>query len=180
LEENMKFKYFYLIIGVLLVLLACKQPDSGNKSGYSPVTGDKMHMVQFKKQSLTDNVMLDSKQLDNKVVLLTFFATWCPPCIQEIPSFIELQKAYHDKGFTIVAFSVDEGGASQVVKLIKKHEINYPVLMADEAVTKGVGGVMGIPVSFLVNRKGEIVKKFMGYVDHDILEKEIKSLLAAG
>jgi thiol-disulfide isomerase/thioredoxin len=176
----MKFKYFCLIIAVLFALLACKQPDSSNKTGYSPANSGKMHMIQFKKQSLTDNVVLDSKQLENKVVLLTFFATWCPPCIEEIPSLIELQKSYQDKEFTVVAFSVDEGGASQVANFIKKHNINYPVLMADEAVTNGVGGVMGIPVSFLVNRKGEIVKKFLGYVEHDILEQEIKSLLAAG
>jgi thiol-disulfide isomerase/thioredoxin len=176
----MKLKYICLIIGVLFMLLACKQPDTESRVGYSPAVGERMHMVQFKQQSLTDNVMLDSRQLDNKVVLLTFFATWCPPCIQEIPSFIDLQKTYKDKGFSVVAFSVDAGNPGPVNSLIKKHHINYPVLLADEKITDGVGGVTGIPVSFLVNRKGEIVKKFLGYVDHDTLEQEIKSMLADG
>ena len=175
----MKFKYFFLAIGVVIMLMACKQADTESRGGYSPAVGERMHMVQFKLMSQTDNVMLDSRELDNKVLLLTFFATWCPPCIQEIPTFIELQNSYKDKGFSVVAFSVDEGGPAPLHKLIEKYSINYPVLLADETVTRGVGGVTGIPVSFLVNRKGEIVKKYLGYVEHDTLEEEIKKMLAA-
>jgi thiol-disulfide isomerase/thioredoxin len=124
--------------------------------------------------------MLDSRQLESQVLLVTFFATWCPPCIQEIPTFIDLQNSYKDKGFSVVAFSMDEGDPAPLHKLIDKYGINYPVLIADDVVTQGVGGVTGIPVTFLVNRKGEIVKKYLGYVGHDILEEEIKNMLAAG
>ena len=176
----MKFKYLILALGMLIVLSACKQTDTDSRGGYAPAIGERMHMVQFKQESLTDNVMLDSRQLESQVLLVTFFATWCPPCIQEIPSFIDLQKAYRDKGFSVVAFSMDEGDPAPVYSLIKKYGINYPVLLADEVVTRGVGGVTGIPVTFLVNRKGEIVKKYLGYVGHDILEAEIKDMLAAG
>jgi len=111
--------------------------------------------------------------------LVTFFASWCPPCIQEIPTFIDLQKSYSGKGFSVVAFSMDEGDPAPLYKLIEKYGINYPVLLADETVIRGVGGVTGIPVTFLVNRKGEIVKKYLGYVEHDVLETEIISMLAA-
>ena len=103
----------------------------------------------------------------------------CPPCIQEIPTFIDLQKSYSVKGFSVVAFSMDEGDPAPLYKLIEKYGINYPVLLADETVTRGVGGVTGIPVTFLVNRKGEIVKKYLGYVEHDVLESEIIGMLAA-
>lgn len=176
----MKFKYFFLAIGILIMLMACKQTDSDSRGGYSPAIGERLHMVQFKQESLTDNVMLDSRQLESQVLLVTFFATWCPPCIQEIPTFIDLQKSYKDKGFSVVAFSMDEGDPAPLYKLIDKYGINYPVLLADDIVTRGVGGVTGIPVTFLVNRKGEIVKKYLGYVGHDILEEEIKNMLAAG
>ena len=67
-----------------------------------------------------------------------------------------------------------------IVKLIDKFGINYPVLLAEPAVTRNFGGVTGIPVTFLVNRQGQIVKKYLGYVSHDDLEEEIKTMLAAG
>jgi glutathione peroxidase-family protein len=93
---------------------------------------------------------------------------------------LELQKTYGEKGFSVIAFSVDEGDLAPLYRLIEKYGINYPVLLADETITKGVGGVTGIPVTFVVNRKGEIVKKYLGYVEHDVLEEEVKSMLAAG
>ena len=176
----MKFRYFFLAIGMLVLLMACKQTDTDSRGGYSPAVGERLHMVQFKQLSLTDNVVLDSRQLENQVLLVTFFATWCPPCIQEIPTFIDLQKSYREKGFSVLAFSVDEGDPEPLFRLIEKFNINYPVLLADDEVTRGFGGVTGIPVTFLVNRKGEIVKKYLGYVGHDILEEEIKAMLAAG
>jgi len=66
-----------------------------------------------------------------------------------------------------------------VKKLIDRTSINYPVLMADKEVTRGFGGVTGIPVTFLVNRKGELVKKYLGYVEHSVLDDEIQKLIGA-
>ena len=174
----MKFRYLILILGVLVFLVACKPTESDTRGGYSPAIGEDMQMVQFKLNSLTDNKMLDSKQLEGQVLLVTFFAIWCPPCIEEIPSFIALQKIYSSKGFSVLAFSVDEGDPDPLYRLIEKYGINYPVLLADNNVVSGVGGVTGIPVTYLVNRKGKIIKKYLGYVGHDVLEEDIKSLLA--
>lgn len=175
----MKFRYFFLFIVLLALLSSCKQ-SSDSRNGYSPAIGEHMQMVHFKLPSLTDKAMLDSRDLDGKVLLVTFFATWCPPCIQEIPSFIELQSSYGAKGFSVLAFSVDEGDPEPLEKLIEKYSINYPVFLAEPEITKGFGGVTGIPVTFLVNRKGEIVKKYLGYVEHDVLEEEIRNILSAG
>jgi len=176
----MKFRYFLAVIGLLLMLLACKQPESGTRGGYSPAIGEHMQMVQFSLPSLTDNTVFDSRQHDGQVLLVTFFATWCPPCIQEIPTFIALQNAYKAKGFTVVALSVDEGDPAPLHRLIEKHGINYPVILADNDLARGFGGVTGIPVTFLVNRKGRVVKKYLGYVEHDVLEEEIREMLAQG
>jgi len=176
----MKFRYTILVIGMLVMLMACKQTESDTRGGHTPAIGEHMQMVQFKLPSLTDNLMLDSKELEGHVLLVTFFAIWCPPCIQEIPSLIDLQNSYKEKGFSVLAFSVDEGSPEPLHNLIEKFGINYPVLLADNDVARGFGGVTGIPVSFLVNRKGEIVKKYLGYVEHDVLEEEIKNLFAAG
>jgi len=177
----MKLRYFVLVIALLIAVTACKQTDSDTRVGVTPAIGERMQMAPFKTQSLTDKTMLDSKHLDGQVLLVTFFATWCPPCIQEIPSLIALQDAFKSKGFSVIAFSVDEGNpAPPLLKLIDKFGINYPVLLAEPAVTRNFGGVTGIPVTFLVNRQGQIVKKYLGYVSHDDLEEEIKTMLAAG
>ena len=174
----MKFRYFLIILGLLAMLVACKQQESDTRGGYSPPIGGHMRMVPFKLTSLTDNTELDSKQFEGQVLLVTFFATWCPPCIQEVPTLIDLQDSFKTKGFSVVAFSLDEGSPDQIHNFIKKYSITYPVLAADAEVTKGFGGVTGIPVTFLVNRQGEIVKKYLGYVEHEELAEEIGKMVA--
>ncbi len=129
---------------------------------------------------LTDVVSGDnvsSKQFAGNALLVTFFATWCPPCMQEIPDLIDLQNKYGSKGFSVVALSVDQGGAGVVKKLVKKRSINYPVLMAESSTARDFGGVVGIPTSFLVNKKGQVVKKYPGYVPHSVLERDILKIM---
>jgi len=176
---NVKLRYFFLVIVVLMLGMACKQAEPDKRAGLTPAIGERMKMASFRMPSLTDKTVLDSKQLDGQVLLVTFFATWCPPCIQEIPTLIALQDTFKSKGFSVVAFSVDEGDLAPLENLIIKYKINYPVLLADPVITRSFGGVTGIPVSFLVNRQGETTKKYLGYVSYDHLEEEIKSLLSA-
>ena len=175
----MKLRYFFLAIGLLMAVIACEQSDSDRRIGLSPAIGERMQMAPFKMDSLTDKATIDSKQFDGQVLLVTFFAAWCPPCIEEIPTLIALHNSFKSKGFSVVAFSVDEGDLIPLKNLISKYRINYPVLLADLVVTRSFGGVTGIPVTFLVNRQGQIVKKYLGYVGHDHLEEEIKIILAA-
>lgn len=133
--------------------------------------------VQFALPSAIDGSLVDMKNYDGKVVLINFFTTWCPPCRQEIPSLSKLQDEYGAKGFSVIGISLDESGSKIVVKFIKKMEINYPVAMADDKITRDFGGVIGIPTSFLIDRKGNIAKRYDGYVTHDLLEKDIRVLL---
>jgi len=176
----MKFKYFFLAIMLLTAVMACKQNEPDARIGLSPAIGERMQMAPFKMPSLTDKATIDSRQFEGQVLLVAFFATWCPPCIQEIPTLIALQDSYKPKGFSVVAFSVDEGDLAPLEKLIVKKGINYPVLIANPYITRSFGGVTGIPAVFLVNRKGEIVKKYLGYAGHDTLEEDIKMMLTAG
>ena len=175
----MKLRYFFLVIVLLLAVMACEQAQSDKRVGLTPAIGERMQMAPFKKDSLTDKTIIDSKQLDGQLLLVTFFASWCPPCIQEIPALITLQDSFKSKGFSVIAFSVDEGDLKPLVKLIDKFGINYPVLLADPDIARSFGGVSGIPATFIVNRQGEIVKKYLGYVSHDFLEEDIKSMLDA-
>lgn len=134
-------------------------------------------MPEFSLPSALDGKVVKSKDFSGKVLLITFFATWCPPCRQEIPTLIRLQNDYEPKGFSVIGLSVDEKGPKVVVKMIKKDKINYPVLMAKGKTARAFGGVAGIPTSFLINRQGMIVKRYPGYVPHALLDKDIKALL---
>lgn len=134
-------------------------------------------MPSFALESVRDGKIVESNSFDGKVLLLTFFATWCPPCAEEVPILVKLQNELADAGFSVVGLSVDQQSSAIVAKFVEKRAINYPVLLAESQTTRDFGGVYGIPVAFLVNKSGNVVKKYTGYVQHDILEKDIRSLL---
>ncbi len=134
-------------------------------------------LPQFSLASVTDGKKVSSEEYKNKVLLITFFATWCPPCRQEIPTLKKLHEELGPEGFAVLGLSVDEGGSKIVKKLVEREQINYPVLMADRSTSNDFGGIAGIPTSFLINRQGNVVKKYSGYIPHKLLERDIKALL---
>ncbi len=134
-------------------------------------------MPPFSLESVRDGRIVKSDVFNGKVLLLTFFATWCPPCVEEVPILVKLQKEHAAAGFSVVGLSVDQTSPASVAKFMKKQHINYPVLMAKSRTTQDFGGVYGIPVAFLVNKSGNVVKKYTGYVQHEILERDVRSLL---
>lgn len=134
-------------------------------------------MPAFVLPDVVNGKKISSGQFEGKALLVTFFATWCPPCIEEIPTLIKLQNKYGRDSFSVIGLSVDQGGAKTVKRLVAKKGINYPVLMADSITMQNFGGVYGIPVSFLVNKKGNVVKKYTGYIPKSVLEKDLKKIL---
>jgi len=116
-------------------------------------------------------------QYKGKVILLDFWATWCGPCAQEIPHFVELSKKYQDKGLAIIGVSIDEGGAAAVKPFIEEHKVDYPIVLGNADLEKSYGGIQGIPTTFIINKSGKVVDSFVGYRDIDVFEKKIQSLL---
>jgi peroxiredoxin len=112
-----------------------------------------------------------------KVVVLDFWATWCPPCRQEIPGFIDLQKKFADKGLVIVGISLDEKGPSVVTPFITKLGMNYPVVMGTQEVSEKYGDIQAIPTTFVIDRQGNIVAADEGLTGEATFESEIKPLL---
>lgn len=113
----------------------------------------------------------------DKVVLLAFWATWCPPCRAEIPHFKELQEKYGSKGLAVVGISLDQGGAAAVKPFAAANRINYTMLLDSGEAARAYGGVRSIPTTFLIDRKGNIARKFVGYQSKDVFEREIQRLL---
>jgi cytochrome c biogenesis protein CcmG, thiol:disulfide interchange protein DsbE len=111
-----------------------------------------------------------------KVVLLNFWATWCAPCRSEIPRFVDLQNEYDRQGLQIVGISLDDD-PRLVHAFYQQLRMNYPVAIGDAKFAEKYGGVLGLPVSFLIGRDGRIYAKYVGETDISRIEPEIKSLL---
>ncbi len=131
----------------------------------------------FTLQDLKGN-QISLSDFQGKVVVLDFWATWCPPCVKEIPHFIELYTQYKDRGFAMVGISVDRGGISLVKSFAQKYRVNYPILMADGQVQKEYGGIPSIPTTFVIDKAGNIRQKYIGYREKAVFEADIKKLLA--
>lgn len=116
-------------------------------------------------------------QSRGKVVILDFWATWCPPCKAEIPHFKELYTQYQPKGLEIIGIALDQGGVADVAPFARELAINYPLVIGNPQVVESYGGIRGIPTTFLIDKKGRIAAKYVGYQDKQVFEKEIQRLL---
>ena len=108
---------------------------------------------------------------------MNFFGTWCPPCRAEIPDFIELVDEYEDEDFTIIGISVDREDVSTIKAFAVDKGINYEVLLDDGQVSRTYGPIRSIPVTFIIDREGNIVQKILGSRNKQHFEKIIKPLL---
>ncbi|OFW32962.1 MAG: hypothetical protein A3J28_17740 [Acidobacteria bacterium RIFCSPLOWO2_12_FULL_60_22] len=123
-----------------------------------------------------DGQTISPAHLDGKVVLLNFWATWCPPCREEIPDLIELQDKYGGR-LQIIGLSVDTGSQETVKRFVEERKINYPVAIASPELEAKFGGVMGLPTSFLVDTEGRVVQKHVGLHEPVLYDREIRALL---
>jgi thiol-disulfide isomerase/thioredoxin len=128
-------------------------------------------------QDLTGKTVT-SDEFKGKVVVVDFWATWCPPCRAEIPGYTELQSKYGKDGFIIVGISLDQAGPDVVKSFADKNGINYQIVMGDEAVVTAFGGVEGIPTTFLIDRSGQIRDRKVGAEETAEYEKKVAAILA--
>ncbi|MCH7504747.1 TlpA family protein disulfide reductase [PVC group bacterium] len=158
-----------LIMALSPLLKSQRTPVAENNSG-DQVASD------FTLNDL-DNKPFRFFDLKGKVIILDFWATWCPPCIAELPHFKALYSEYQEQGLEIVGVSLDQGGADVVRPFVKEHEINYTMLISNQEVVEDYGGIRGIPTTFIIDREGRIVETFVGYRDKEVFESVIQELL---
>lgn len=141
--------------------------------------GQTQQLPAFELEKL-DGTRFSSKSLAGQVVLVDFWATWCQPCIEEIPHWNQLHERYREKGLVVLGITIQSGWASDIKPDAEKLKIRYPVVVGDQKVEKGFGGIWGFPTTFLIDRKGRIHKKYTGQLPqkHAQIEADIQKLLA--
>lgn len=135
-------------------------------------------------KNLVDGNNISLADMEGQVLIVNFWATWCPPCRQEIPAFIELYDTYRDKNVTILGISLDDGEAV-VKEFIEDVKINYPVIMNTRELQTEYEEALGhpirsIPTTIIVDQEGEAASVHIGARPKSVFEQEILKLLAEG
>ena len=190
-------KSLLTIIAVVAVLAATYMADratrqprkgvvsvaAGNSAGKPNAAAKPAPEVTLKDLEGKD---LSLSQYRGKVVLVNFWATWCEPCQVEIPWLIEIQQKYAAKGFTVLGIAMDEEGAKVVTPWVSKErfdvngaksQMNYPIVIGNDAAADKFGGLLGYPTSVLITRDGKIVKRITGIISSEEISKSIESQL---
>jgi peroxiredoxin len=151
---------FLVIVGVGIIVLLQTKDSSFNLSG-RPRLGKGVSAPDFALPDL-DGKMVNLADYKGKVVLLNIWATWCPPCVEEMPSMEKLHQELKDEDFKILAVSIDVSGAKAVIPFMKKHKLSFSVLTDTEGAIKSLYQTTGVPESFIIDKQGIIVEKVIG------------------
>ncbi|MEO0203093.1 MAG: TlpA disulfide reductase family protein [candidate division WOR-3 bacterium] len=149
------------LITILIVLIGC-----GSRGDFS--------RVNFSFKSINGEIV-DISKFKGKVLVVDFWATWCPPCLKEIPHFIELQDKYKEH-VQFVGLNVGEK-ADKVREFANNMGINYIIGYSEEKIEKLFGGISGLPTTFIVGKDGKIKAKAIGYRPKEWFESQIISAL---
>jgi len=172
----LKKRYFVLVrvvfISLLMIgviILSCGKKDT---------PGDKTEEIKKTREGISEGEIasdftlkdlkgmeVNLKEFRGKVVLLNFWATWCSPCRIEIPSMVELNKKYKDRGLEIIGVNLDKLGKSEVEKFSLEHKINFRVLLNPSGSVASLYGVVVLPTTVFLDRDGKIKGRISGALD---------------
>ena len=158
-----------------LLLAACFAAGSA-PSGFAADSLLNKKAPEFVRMDLS-GATLDLAHYRGKVVLLNFWATWCAPCQVEMPVFAAWQRRYGPQGLQVIGISMNED-AAPVRRLVARLKLDYPVAMGSAKLGERYGGVLGLPLTYLIDKHGEVRARFQGGTDLGTLEKQLRLLLS--
>ncbi|CAB1064351.1 Thiol:disulfide oxidoreductase TlpA [Olavius sp. associated proteobacterium Delta 1] len=168
-EENQKGRWvnyqsiiliFLLLIGAGIIALL-QSRNSSRHLAAKPRFEKGVPAPNFTLPDLNGK-MVSLADYKGQVVLLNIWATWCAPCVAEMPSMEKLHQALKDEKFVILAVSIDESGADAVLPFMKKHRLSFPALTDAAGTIKNLYQTTGVPESFIIDKDGRIVEKVIG------------------
>jgi thiol-disulfide isomerase/thioredoxin len=143
-------------------------------SGSVRLLKDRVEIPPFVATDLNGR-QISTAALRGKVVLINFWATWCPPCREEIPALVALQDKYKDQ-LQIIGISQDSGSVEQVRRFVAEHRMNYPTVISTAEIEALFPGVYALPTTFVLDREGKLAQKHVGLLNAAITETETRSL----
>lgn len=175
--KNNRKKWFYIFRWSLVLLI------SGliiSQIASSRVEAKAARAPDFSLNSISGGTTKLSS-LRGKVVLVNFWATWCPPCRAEIPALVTTYERFKGKGFVILGVAIDKvktpADQKNLSNFVKRARITYPILMGNDTVMRDYGSIFAVPTSFLIDANGEIVRKYVGLLEGKKLEADLLPLL---
>ena len=165
------------IVAAILGVVACCSPARPSR----PLVKDDSKRKRAPDFALKDanGKLVHLADYRGKVVLLDFWATWCGPCVIEIPWFTEFQRKYKDRGFEVLGVSMDDDGWKAITPFVQKRKINYRVVLGDDKTGDQYGGLEALPTTFVIDRNGRIASKHVGLAGKKDFEDAIENLLEA-
>ena len=152
------FLTFLLLTGILISSSSAAEPAQKRQTApdftLTSLDGKKITLSAFK----------------GKVVILDFWATWCPPYRAEIPGFVEIYNKYNSSGLVIIGVALDT--PEKVRAFVKSNKITYPVVIGNNDLANLYGGIQGMPTTFVIDKNGKVLTTHVGYVDKAVFVKE--------
>jgi thiol-disulfide isomerase/thioredoxin len=167
------------LVLAVMVWLSVRQSNGGGNAGAASLAGNVRGKgaPDFELTDVRTGKKVRLSDYRGKAVLLNFWATWCPPCKEEIPMFIDLQKQYAGEGLVILGVAMDDSGQKEIAGFANQMSMNYPVLLGTDAVSNEYGNVDALPTTFYIGRDGRIVNRIFGLVGPGEVEENIKAAL---
>jgi thiol-disulfide isomerase/thioredoxin len=142
----------------------------------APVASEAKQAPAFTVKTL-EGKPLKLADLKKRPVIVDFWATWCGPCRASMPHLSTMQTRYQKQGLAVIGMSVDETGAQSVKKYASGLGLKFTLAMANDEVLDAYGPIRSIPTTFFINRKGDIVRRVVGYIDGETMEDYVKEIL---
>lgn len=166
----------FVAIAAVLALAAAGLAGPGSAGASAIAPEDRPAAPTFSVTTL-DGAPWTLEQQRGRVVLLNFFATWCPPCRAEMPDLVSIAADYRAKGVATLGLSLDEGGTAVVKPFLARYKVDFPVALAQpgSAIT---AGITGIPVTMILDRSGRVARHYVGMISADQVRQDLDALLA--
>ncbi len=175
-RRSAKERIMYLVLGLVAVglVVGIKQPQSTPMAPSLPLA-QRQPMPDFTFPTM-DGLPWKLSRHQGHVVLLNFWATWCPPCQGETPSLVKIAGEYRARGLDIVGVSMDQGGLNNVRAFISAYHVQYPILLP-RPFSPMIEVIQALPTTYLIDRQGRVANVSVGALDEESLRREVTRLL---